>query len=75
MTNNNLGGSVAKNLAVLQNQRKLSQLGKLTFLLPRKMVQEGINYSLKVREENFCNTTRMCVVRNVMFLIETFQVS
>jgi hypothetical protein len=40
-------GSVAKNLAPLQNQTKPSQLGKLIILIRKKMTHKGENHSVK----------------------------
>jgi len=51
-------GPVAKNLDILQNQCKPSQLGKLTNYISQKIVHKGTNYSLKIREEIFCNGTQ-----------------
>ena len=43
-------GSVAKNLAFLQNQKKPSQLGKLIILIRKKMTPKGENYSVKMQK-------------------------
>ncbi len=51
-----LSGPVAKNLALLQNQCKPSQLGKLINLIAGKMAHKGNNYSVKVRKYYFCTT-------------------
>lgn len=40
---------VQKNLALLQNLCKLSQLGMLINLITKKMVHKGKNYCLKLR--------------------------
>jgi hypothetical protein len=52
-------GSGAKNLALLQNQCKPLQLGKLINLITWKMVHEGKNYSIKLRKYYFCTTTNI----------------
>ena len=49
-----LSGSVAKNLALLQNQCKPSQLGKLINLIAGKQVHKGKNHSIKLRKYYFC---------------------
>jgi hypothetical protein len=41
-------GSVAKNLAPLQNQKKPSQLGKLIIFIRKTMTHKGENYSVKM---------------------------
>ena len=53
-----LTGSVAKNLAPLQNQKKPSQLGKLIILIRTKMIHKGENYSVEMQKYYFCNGTR-----------------
>ncbi len=50
-------GSGAKNLVLLQNKCKPSQLGQLTILITWKMPYKGKNYSLKLRKYYFCNIT------------------
>ncbi len=50
-------GSVAKNLAILQNQKKPSQLGKLIIFIRKKMIHKGENYSVKMQKYYFCNGT------------------
>ena len=50
-------GSVAKNLAFLQNKKKPSQLGKLIIFIRKKMAQKGENYSVKMQKYYFCTTT------------------
>src|SRR5674476_1602730 len=50
-------GSVAKNLAPLQNQKKPSQLGKLIIFIRKKIIHKGENYSVKLQKYNFCNGT------------------
>ena len=50
-------GSVAKNLASLQNQKKPSQLGKLIIFIRKKMTHKGENYSVKMQKYYFCNGT------------------
>jgi hypothetical protein len=52
-----LEGSVAKNLAFLQNQKKPSQLGKLIIFIRKKMIHKGENYSVKMQKYYFCNGT------------------
>jgi RNA:NAD 2'-phosphotransferase (TPT1/KptA family) len=47
-------GCGAKNLALLRNQRKPLQLGKLISLITRKMVHKGENYSIKLQKYYFC---------------------
>ena len=49
-------GSGAKNLALLQNQCKHLQLGKLIIFITDKIVHKGKNYSLKLRKYHFCTT-------------------
>ena len=51
-------GCGAKNLALLQNQCKSSQLGKLINLINGKMAHKGKNYSIKLQKYYFCTTTR-----------------
>jgi len=53
------GGSGAKNLALLQNKCKPSQLqlGKLIILITGKKVHKGKNYIIKLRKYHFCTTT------------------
>ncbi len=46
-------GSGAKNLALLQNQCKHSQLGNL---ITDKMAHNGKNYSIKLCKYHFCTT-------------------
>ena len=50
-------GSVAKNLAPLQNQKKSSQLGNLIIFIRKKMAHKGKNYSVKMQKYYFCNGT------------------
>ena len=50
-------GCGAKNLALLQNQCKHSQLGKLIIFITEKMVHKDKNYSIKLRKYHFCTTT------------------
>jgi len=54
---NTKNGSVAKNLAPLQNQKKPSQLGKLIIFIRKKIIHKGENYSVKLQKYNFCNGT------------------
>jgi hypothetical protein len=56
MTN---GGSVAKNLAPLQNQKKPSQLEKLIIFIRKKMTYKGKKYSVKMQKYYFCNGTAL----------------
>ncbi len=58
MLSNRKYGSVAKNLAFLQNQEKPSQLGKLINITKGKMIHKGENYSIKLQKYYFCNGTR-----------------
>ena len=51
-------GSGAKNLALLQNQWKISQLGKLINIIKGKMIHKGKNYSVKLRKYYFCTRTQ-----------------
>ena len=44
----NVSGSGAKNLTLLQNQYKHSQLGKLVNLITRKMVHKDKNLNIKL---------------------------
>src|SRR5665811_662020 len=50
-------GCGAKNLALLQNQCKPSQLGNLSILLRDKITHKGKNYSVKMQKYYFCNGT------------------
>jgi hypothetical protein len=50
-------GSGAKNLVLLQNQCKPSQLGKLIIYIIKKMTHKGENYSDKLKKHYFCNGT------------------
>ena len=50
-------GCGAKSLALLQNQCKPSQLGKLINLITGKKVHKGKNHSIKLRKYYFCTTT------------------
>jgi hypothetical protein len=50
-------GSVAKNMAPLQNQKKPSQLGKLIIFIRKTMTHKGENYSVKMQKYFFCNGT------------------
>ena len=50
-------GCGAKNLALLQNQCKSSQLGKLILLITGIMAHKGKNYGTKLRKYYFCTTT------------------
>jgi hypothetical protein len=50
-------GSVAKDLAPLQNQKKPSQLGYLIDFITDKITHKGKNYSLKLRKYYFCTRT------------------
>ena len=56
-TNDKIEGSVAKNLAPLQNQKKPSQFGKLIIFIRKKMTHKGKNYSVKMQKYYFCNGT------------------
>jgi hypothetical protein len=58
-----VSGSVAKNLAPLQNQKKSSQFGKLIIFIRKKMTHKGENYSVKMQKYYFCNGT---VVRTLL---------
>ena len=51
----NFWGSVAKNLAPLQNQKKPSQLGNLIIFIRTEMTRKGENYSVKMQKYYFCN--------------------
>jgi len=53
-----LFGFGAKNLALLQNQFKPSQLGNLINHLMEKNVHKGKNYSIKLQEYDFYTTTQ-----------------
>ena len=46
-------GSVAKNLAPLQNQKKPSQLRRLIIFIRKKMTHKGENYSVKMQKYLF----------------------
>jgi len=50
-------GSVAKNLAFLQNQWIPSQLGDLINIITDKIAHKGKNCSLKLRKYYFCTRT------------------
>jgi hypothetical protein len=50
-------GSVAKNLAFLQNQWIPSQLGNLINIITDKIAHKGKNCSLKLRKYYFCTRT------------------
>ncbi len=52
-----VSGSVAKNLAPLQNQKKPSQLGKLIIFIRKKLTHKGEKYSVKLQKYYFCNGT------------------
>jgi hypothetical protein len=52
-------GSVAKNLAFLQNQLKPSQFGKLIHFIRKKMTPKGEKYSVKLKKYYFCNGTAL----------------
>jgi len=54
-------GSVAKNLAPLQNQKKPSQLGYLIDFITDKITHKGKNYSLKLRKYYFCTRTDILI--------------
>jgi len=54
---NSFFGCGAKNLALLQNQCKPSQLGKLINLIAGKKVHKGKNHSIKLWKYYFCTTT------------------
>ncbi len=54
-------GSVAKNLAPLQNHKKPSQFGKLIIFIRKKMTYKGENYSVKMQKYYFCNGTTSIV--------------
>ena len=56
-------GSGAKNLALLQNQCKHSQLGNLINFITDKIVHKGKNCSLKLWKYSFCTITGIGVVR------------
>jgi hypothetical protein len=58
---NSIIGSVAKNLAPLQNQKKPSQLGNLINLFTGKIAHKGKNYSLKLRKYYFCTRTETII--------------
>ena len=60
-----LCGSVAKNLAFLQNQKKPSQLGKLIIFIRKKMIHKGENYSVKMQKYYFCNGTMDSLLKNL----------
>ncbi len=47
-------GSVVKNLAPLQNQKKPLQFGKLIIFIKTKMIHKGENYSVKLQKYYFC---------------------
>jgi len=55
--NHNKNGSVAKNLALLQNQWIPSQLGNLINIITDKRAHKGKNCSLKLRKYYFCTRT------------------
>ncbi len=48
-------GCGAKDLALLQNQCKPSQLGKLIILITWKMIHKGKKYGIKLRKYYFYN--------------------
>ncbi|MHB8102624.1 MAG: hypothetical protein ACYDEF_10735 [Methanosarcina sp.] len=52
-------GSIAKNLAPLQNQKKPSQLGKLIIFIRKKMTYKDKKYSVKMQKYYFCNGTAL----------------
>jgi len=52
---------VQKNLVLLQNQRKPSQLEKLINLISGKMIHKGKNNSIKLRKYYFCTTTNYSI--------------
>jgi len=52
-------GSGAKNLALLQNQCKHSQLGNL---ITDKMAHNGKNFSIKLRKCHFCTTAGKSII-------------
>jgi len=54
----NFFGSVAKNMAFLQNQKKPSQFGKLNIFIRAKITHKDENYSVKMQKYYFCNKTR-----------------
>ena len=56
-TNDKIEGSVAKNLAPLQDQKKPSQFRKLIIFIRKKMTHKGENYSVKMQKDCFCNGT------------------
>jgi hypothetical protein len=55
----NFFGSVAKNMAFLQNQKKPSQFGKLNIFIRAKITHKDENYSVKLRKYYFCNGTSL----------------
>ena len=61
-------GSVAKNLAPLQNQKKPSQLGYLIDFITDKITHKGKNYSLKLRKYYFCTRTANFTELSIHFL-------
>ena len=72
-------GSGAKNLALLQNQWKTSQLGNLINLIKGKIIHKGKNYSLKLRKYSFCTTTQfhlnMCNISTMMTIISVQRIT
>ena len=52
-----VSGSIAKNMAPLQNQKKPSQLGKLIIFIRKKLTHKGEKYSVKLQKYYFCNGT------------------
>ncbi len=55
-------GSVAKNLAFLQNQWMPSQLGNLINIITDKIAHKGKNCSLKPRKYYFCTKPFMNIL-------------
>ncbi len=53
----NICGYGTKNMSLLQNKCKPSQLGKLIIPLTGKLVPKGKNCSIKLRKYHFCTTT------------------
>ncbi len=62
-------GYGAKNLALLQNQLKLSQLGKLIIFIREKIIYKGKNYSLKLQQYYFCTRA---LLKPILFLGSRF---
>ena len=60
----NILGSVAKNMAFLQNQCRPSQLGKLINLIAGKKVHKDKNRSIKLWKYYFCTTNALSSIHN-----------